>query len=32
MLIGTVVDREIIAEWVDQLGLAESWSAALGDR
>jgi hypothetical protein len=32
MLIGTVVDREIIAEWVDQLGLAESWSATLGDR
>ena len=32
MLIGTAVDREIIAEWVDQLGLAESWSAALGDR
>lgn len=31
MLIGTVVDREIIAKWVEQLGLAESWSAALGD-
>jgi hypothetical protein len=31
MLIGTVVDRGIIAEWVDQLGLAETWSAALGD-
>jgi hypothetical protein len=31
MLIGTVVDRGIIVEWVDQLGLAETWSAVLGD-
>lgn len=32
MLIGTPVDREIIADWVNQLGLAENWSAALADR
>lgn len=32
MLIGTAVDRKIIAKWVDQLGLAENWSAALADR
>lgn len=28
ILIGTKVDRKIIADWIDRLGLAESWSAA----
>jgi hypothetical protein len=28
ILIGTKVDRKIIADWIEQLGLAESWSAA----
>jgi hypothetical protein len=32
ILIGTAVDREIIAEWVHQLGLAESWSAVVADQ
>lgn len=32
MLIGTAVDHKIITKWVDQLGLAESWSATLADR
>lgn len=31
ILIGTAVDRQIIADWVNQLGLAESWSAALAE-
>jgi hypothetical protein len=29
ILVGTQVDRKIIADWIDQLGLAESWSAAI---
>ena len=28
ILVGTQVDRKIIADWIEQLGLAESWSAA----
>jgi len=28
ILVGTHVDRKIIADWIEQLGLAESWSAA----
>lgn len=28
ILVGTKVDRKIIADWIDRLGLAESWSAA----
>jgi hypothetical protein len=31
ILAATRVDRKIIAEWVDQLGLAESFSAAMRD-
>ena len=28
ILVGTQVDRKIIADWIERLGLAESWSAA----
>jgi hypothetical protein len=32
ILVGTKVDLKMIAEWIDQLGLADSWSAATCDR
>jgi hypothetical protein len=32
ILAATHVDRKIIAEWVDRLGLAKSFSAATRDR